>query len=113
MSDSYYEVRYPESRPEKRKGLLPVPRAKVEAERLQDGRWCWGMSFVTSLGGEGFAPMEKWGFLADSREAAVRAAASYVLKRLEQRWVKGAPHVKELVTWAESIVTPQQQDLFT
>lgn len=40
MSDSYYEVRYPESRPEKRKGLLPVPRAKLEAARLEDGREC-------------------------------------------------------------------------
>lgn len=113
MSDIYYEVGYPEGWQRKCKGWLPVPRAKVEAERLQDGRWCWGMSFVTSLGGEGFAAMEKWGHFAASSEAAVREAASYMLQRLEQRWVKGAPHVKELVTWAESIVTPQQQDLFT
>lgn len=112
MSDSYYEVRYPESRPEKRKGLLPVPRAKLEAARLEDGRWCFGMSFVTSLGGEGFAAMEKWGHFAASSEAAVREAASYMLQRLEQRWVKGAPHVRGIVAWAESITTPQQQDLF-
>lgn len=103
-------IKYP-SPPPGRPGFVGLPQAEVRIAQASDGRWMWAISFWASQGGEGFAPMEKWGRFADTCDAAVSAGIDELEKRLLGRREQDA-HTRLLLDWIESLRAPAQPDLF-
>lgn len=95
-----------------RRGLVGLPNAAIKVAEHNDGRWMWGISFSTSMGGEGFHPLPKWGRFADSEQHAIDAGVAELLERIAGRAWSENPQAQQLRQWAESIVAPVQTDLF-
>lgn len=103
MADSLH---FPSPEPN-RLGLGGLPCAHVDLAQSADGRWMWGVSFCTNYGGEGCAPLEKWGKFAPTREAAIAAGIDELRERLSRRSFASSPQAKRLFEWMESITSPQ------
>ena len=93
-------------------GFVLLPRAEISAVQHDDGRWMWAFSFVTHNGGQGFAPLPKWGHFAESETGALNAAAQALLYELSRRSWASSGEAKTLRDWAESFIAPEQMRLF-
>jgi hypothetical protein len=87
------------------------PRASIEVVQHVDGRWMWGLSFLTGVqgndGGAGYAPLPKWGRFAPSEDAAVLAAVEELRGRLDTfREGSGTQIIRE---WLQTVARDVQQ----
>lgn len=98
--------------PAARRGHVGLPNARILVDQADDGRWMWGLSFTTALGGEGFHPLPKWGRSAASEHETIEAAVGEFIDRVSARSWVGNPQAAELARWAESIIAPVQEGLF-
>lgn len=104
-------LQYPGPNPSRRGGVF-FPHAQIRVERHTDGRFMWAHSFSTSQGGEGYAPLPKWGNFASTEREAIEAAVAELLERLDQRSWRDNAQARDLRTWAEEVRAPVQGGLF-
>lgn len=106
-------AQYPEKQ-RVRRGWAPVPRAVIEVTQLDDGRWCWGYDWCTSLGGAGFAALPKLGHFAPTRDRALRDAATAMFGDIERRARR--ERIRQpfapLLAWLDGLLAERQLDLF-
>lgn len=100
---------YPSPAPT-RSHYVGLPQAAVRIAQHTDGRWMWAISYYTNEGGEGSAPLAKWGRFAPTRDAARKAGIEELQKRLDQRCWSGR-HFDLLRAWVREAAAPKQLDL--
>jgi len=94
---------------------VALPRAEVRVAQASDGRWMWGISFTCNTGGMGYAPLEKWGKFATSRDEALNAGAQEMLGELLTGWQDSKKQTTTIVAWLQSLLAqrePKQMELF-
>lgn len=97
----------------RRKGMVALPRARVDLAPAGDGRWMWGVSYHGPEWGFGYGPAVKWGKFADTRAAALAAGVTELLGALRNP-AQGKPP-REVIAWLLSLQArpvPAQLDLF-
>jgi hypothetical protein len=95
-----------------RRGFVGLPHAAIRVAQHDDGRWMFAFTFTTSVGGEGFSPLPKWGRFADNQPDAIAAGVAEFLERISARTWADNPQAKLLREWAEGIAAPSQGALF-
>lgn len=95
-----------------RPGFVGLPEARIELDQSPDGRWMWGVSFYTYYGGEGSAPLEKWGKFAPTRAAAIAAGIDELRERLSRRSFANSPQARALFSWLD-LISSTQMELFS
>jgi len=90
---------------------MALPRSEIRLAQADGGRWMWSVSFQSGAWGFGYAPLEKWGNFAATREAALTAGIAELLARLRKTTEPGQPE-REVIAWLESLQHPAQGDLF-
>jgi hypothetical protein len=87
------------------------PRASIEVVQHEDGRWMWGLSFMTGVqdndGGAGYAPLPKWGRFAPSEDAAVLAVVQELRGKLGS--YRESPGAQIIRDWLQTVARDVQQ----
>lgn len=112
MTHNVPTIHYP-SPPSTNPRFAALPKARIEVVQHDDGRWMWAIDFGTADGGEGYAPMPKWGRFAPTEAAARTAGIAELRTRLGARAWADQPQARKLLAWLDALEAPQQEALFS
>lgn len=93
-------IAYTPTRAPARAHFAALPRAEVRIAQADDGRWMWGVSYASTTGGFGYAPLPKWNNWAPTREDALRRGAMELREKLVRMRQQSAPAA--ILDWLET-----------
>ncbi|PNQ53703.1 hypothetical protein C1141_19845 [Vibrio agarivorans] len=82
-------------------GNCPARYARIEISRRPDGRFNFGVGYGGPHSYSGFAPLDKWGCVADTYNDALTLAAQYIRD-------KAGSIDRRIGAWLGSLADPQQ-----